>query len=116
MGTSNRGTEDRTPVDIPCRLDMNKDILLKTLAKIWQGSRQPNLASKVIWTQQVWSATRYININIVINIIITITTITILELLFITVIVFIFIDIIINNIIGIFNVNALCNFLLNDNL
>ena len=74
MGTSNKGTEDRTLVDVSCRLDPNKDVQLKTLAKIWQGSRQPNLANKVIWTRQVWFATRYINIKIIINIIIALVT------------------------------------------
>jgi hypothetical protein len=109
MGTSNRGTEDRTPVDIPCRLDPSKDVQLKTLAKIWQGSHQPNLVNKVMRTQQVWSATRCININIIINIIIIVTTSTILKLFFITVVVIIFIDIIITITIVIFIVKALCN-------
>ncbi len=109
MGTSNKGTDDRTPFDVPCRLDPNKDVRLKTLANFWQGSRHPHLGNMVIWTQQVWFATRYININIIININITITTITILKLFFITVIVIKFIDIIINIIIVNFIVKALCN-------
>ena len=116
MGTSKRGTEDRTRVDVPFRLDPNKDVQLKTIAKIWQGFRQPNLANTVIWTQQVWFATRYVNINLFMNIIITVTTITILRLFFITVFVIIFIDIIINIIIGIFIVKALCDICKNDKL
>jgi hypothetical protein len=107
MGTSKRVTEDRTQVGFPCRLYYNKDVQLKTLAIIWQGSRQPNLANKVIWTEQVWSTTRYVNINIITNIIVTVTTITILKLFLITVILIIFIDIIINIVIGFFI--ALCN-------
>ena len=34
MGASNQGTEVRTPVDVPCRLDLNKDVQQKTLANI----------------------------------------------------------------------------------
>jgi len=122
MGTSNKGTEDPTPVDIPCRLDPNKDVQLKTLAKIRQGSRQPNLANKVISTQKAWFVTRHININIIIIIIIIIIimvntiTIIILKFYFITFIVNIFIAIICNIIIVIIIVKALCNICKKDNL
>ena len=59
---------------------MNKDVQLKTLAKIWQGSRQPHLENMVIWTEKVWFVTRYcsIKINILIINIFNVTTIIII--------------------------------------
>ena len=60
---------------------MNKDVQLKTLANIWQVSRQPHLADRVIWTEQLWYVTRYLGIKInilIIDIIIVTTIITII--------------------------------------
>jgi hypothetical protein len=84
MGTSNSETEVRTPVEVSCRLDLSKDVQLKTLAKIWQESRQPHLPNKVILTEQVWSVTRYSIIIIIIIIIMDIIIVNTITIIIIT--------------------------------
>jgi hypothetical protein len=94
---------------------MNKDVKLKTLAKIGQGSRQPHLANMMILAEHVGFLTHYnININIVIIIkfnifIVIIIIIIIMNVIFIIInfVVTIFVIIIIIIIIPI--VKALCN-------
>ena len=81
MKNSKQGTEVVIPFDVRCRLDLNRDVQLKTLAKIWQGSRQTHIGNRVIWTEQVWCVTRYyhiIKINILVINIIIVTTIVII--------------------------------------